>query len=62
MPVQIKRVPPENLLAECPAQAVASDGKFATILRTSIERSEQYQECKDKHKALSDWNRNEGGK
>ncbi|MBY0499992.1 MAG: hypothetical protein K2P74_10360 [Nitrosomonas sp.] len=51
---------PASLLTECPEYARAPDGKLSTILRTSIERSEQYHECKSRHKALSDWARNDG--
>ena len=60
MPVQQpKRMLPESLLTECPDQAIASNGRISTILRASIERSEQYAECKAKHKALVDYVRNE---
>jgi hypothetical protein len=56
---QPKRTIPESLLTACADQARAKDGKLSTILRTSIERSEQYEECKAKHKALADYTRNE---
>lgn len=49
------RILPQSLLTECQNQALAENGKLSTILRTSVERSEQYQECKLRHKALADW-------
>jgi len=55
---QPKRQVPENLLAECQDQAVAPDGKLSTLLRISVERSEQYAECKARHKSLSEFVRN----
>jgi hypothetical protein len=33
----------------------ARDGRLATLLRNSLERSALYYECQAKHKALSEW-------
>lgn len=55
---QPKRLIPENLLTECQDQVIAADGRLSTVLRASIERSEQYKECKARHKSLSEFVRN----
>ena len=54
-----KRSLPQSLLVDCSEQVKAADGKLSTILRTSVERSEQYHECKQRHKALSEWVKND---
>jgi hypothetical protein len=50
---------PESLLTECGFLTQAGDGKLSTILRVSIERLQQYEECKAGKKALIDFIRNE---
>lgn len=52
---QIDRMMPESLMVRCSEQIKAEDGKLSTILRVSIERSEQYAECEGRHRALADW-------
>lgn len=52
---QIDRMMPESLMVRCSEQIQAEDGKLSTILRVSIERAEQYEECEGRHRALVDW-------
>lgn len=49
------RQPPASLTSPCPDLPAAQDGRLATLLRNSLERSALYYECQTKHKALSEW-------
>lgn len=49
------RQPPASLISLCPDLPEARDGRLATLLRNSLERSVLYYECQAKHKALMKW-------
>jgi len=46
-------------MTECGFLTQAGDGKLSTVLRVSIERSQQFEECKAGKKGLIEFIRNE---
>lgn len=63
MPDLPRRVPPANLTTPCPADLpMPRSARGPHLLVNHMEVAESYHECRERHRALSDWAKNDGSK
>lgn len=61
MPDRPKRLPPANLTTDLPDLPQPRSARGPDLLDNHVQSAQLYHECRDTHRALADWTRNDGG-
>lgn len=62
MPDLPKRQPPPNLITACPDLPQPRSARGADLLDNHVQVAERYHDCRERHRALSEWAKNDGKK